>query len=99
MKMTKLIYLFAVPLLVASCISEEVPITDASDHFFKVSAANPDIQQIVFLLKQKNDSVEFTSKFHVSRQKIISLLMLMVTQCGRMLDLSVKTGVKYTQFR
>lgn len=53
MKMTKLIYLFAVPLLVASCISEEVPITDASDHFFKVSAANPDIQQIVFLLKQK----------------------------------------------
>ena len=63
MKMTKLIYLFAVPLLVASCISEEVPITDASDHFFKVSAANPDIQQIVFLLKQKNDSVEFTSKF------------------------------------
>ena len=26
--MTKLIYLFAVPLLVASCISEEVPITD-----------------------------------------------------------------------
>lgn len=61
--MTKLIYLFAVPLLVASCISEEVPITDASDHFFKVSAANPDIQQIVFLLKQKNDSVEFTSKF------------------------------------
>ncbi len=63
MKMTKLIYLFAVPLLVASCISEEVPITDASDHFFKVSTANPDIQQIVFLLKQKNDSVEFTSKF------------------------------------
>ena len=63
MKMTKLIYLFAVPLLVASCISEEAPITDASDHFFKVSTANPDIQQIVFLLKQKNDSVEFTSKF------------------------------------
>ena len=54
MKMTKLIYLFAVPLLVASCISEEAPITDASDHFFKVSTANPDIQQIVFLLKQKN---------------------------------------------
>ena len=80
MKMTKLIYLFAVPLLVASCISEEAPITDASDHFFKVSTANPDIQQIVFLLKQKNDSV------------------LMATQCGRMLDLSVKTSVKYTQF-
>lgn len=57
------INLFAVPLLVASCISEEAPITDASDHFFKVSTANPDIQQIVFLLKQKNDSMEFTSKF------------------------------------
>ena len=39
------------------------PITDASDHFFKLSTANPDIQQIVLLLKQKNDSVEFTSKF------------------------------------
>lgn len=89
MKMTKLIYLFAVPLLVASCISEEVPITDASDHFFKVSAANPDIQQIVFLLKQKM----------IQWNLPLSLLMLMVTQCGRMLDLSVKTGVKYTQFR
>jgi hypothetical protein len=69
MKMTKLIYLFAVPLLVASCISEEAPITDASDHFFKVSTANPDIQQIVFLLKQKNDSVEFTSKFIKENQQ------------------------------
>ena len=86
MKMTKLIYLFAVPLLVASCISEEAPITDASDHFFKVSTANPDIQQIVFLLKQIQWNLPLSS------------LMLMATQCGRMLDLSVKTSVKYTQF-
>lgn len=61
--MNKLILLFTVPLIVASCIKEEALVTNASDRFFNAFDAQPDIQQITFLLKQKNNSVEFISKF------------------------------------
>ena len=63
MRMRKLILLFAIPLIVVSCNNEEVPVVNLTDHFFNALDCNSDIRQITSLLKQKNDSSEFTSKF------------------------------------